>query len=666
MLGVTLAQVRAHAGRYVASALAVVIAVAFVVATMVLASTTEKSISGSLAAQYQGSDAVVEAPEGLDSAQVDALRELPGVAAVAADLSAPARVSVPGRGVEHAEVAALAEAGPLRWQQLRDGAWPQRSDQVAAGSNSDIPVGTELLVAPAGGGEPRAVTVTGVVDLEGTPQAMDGLTLYAPAGTVAELRGDAVAELRGDAVAHAVRIAGDGTVPAERLVQEARAHAPGATVQTGAQAAAAEGRQYFGSAFSLSTVLLAFAAIAVLVAGLVIANTFAVLVAARTKDLALLRSVGATSTQVRRSIRLEALAVGAVSSALGVLAGIGTAAGLRAAAAAYDIPIPMSQLSVPWTAVASGAVVGVLVTMLAATAPARAATRVSPLVAARPVEAVPETRRTSALRYAIGMLLLIMGAAGLAVGALLPNVLVGCAGGMLFFLGVVALAQRIIPAAIGRVGGILAWLGGPVAELAARNAGRNPRRTAATAMALLIGIALTSTIVVGGSLSRQVASDELDERMPVDFSISSAAAVLPDDLAGKLSAVGGDVGEPARRAGRGRRAVRGRRRGPGHRGPGRQDWRCRPAARHPCGPGGRSARVRAAGRRYGGPRRGTRGTRFHGRRDGPRPADDDRGQRRGTRREHGMGAGSGRCRRPSAARAAAGGRCGGGGRGPGR
>lgn len=522
MLGVTLAQVRAHSGRYIASALAVVIAVAFVVATLVLGSTTGKSITDAMAAQYTNTDVVVTADE-LGQDDVEALRAVPGVAALAPDLTAYAPVAVPGRGTEYASIDALADDATLRWQRLSEGALPAGPGQVLVGSNSDIAPGTELRIA-----DQEPLTVTGVVDLKGTPQAMEGLTLFAPAATVAAIGGDnPVTSVR-------IRVAGDPTQVMERVRAVA---GPDATVHTGAEAAKEQTEQHLSSSVNLSAVLLGFAAIAVVVAGLVIANTFAVLVAGRTRDLALLRSIGATSAQVRRSVRAEALVVGVVSSVLGVLAGIGAAAGLRAAALAGNVPIPLGSLSVPWTAVAAGVAVGVVVTLLAAASPARAATTVSPLAAFRPMEVRAESRRVSWARYAIGGALLAGGTAGLAVGAVDTDIYAGCAGGLAFFVGVAVLARQIIPTLVARAGGVLARFGGPVGELAVRNAGRNPRRTAATAMALLIGITLTSTLVVGAGLGKQSAADKLDAQLPVDFAISSTTGELPPQLVGALSAV---------------------------------------------------------------------------------------------------------------------------------
>lgn len=280
-----------------------------------------------------------------------------------------------------------------------------------------------------------------------------------------------------------------------------------------------------------------FGTVAVVVAGLVIANTFAVLLAQRTRELALLRCVGATARQVRRSVLGEALATGLVSSALGVAAGIGLAA-LVSALTGTDSPIPLAGVSVPLYAVLTGLAVGTLVTLLAALAPARAATRVAPLAALRPVDAAPLRSRPGLLRLLLGLALLLPGAGLLAVGVLVHSVLVALPGGVASFLGIVLLAQRSIPPVVAAAGRLAGRLGGVPARLAAGNATRNPRRTAATATALLIGVTLTSAMVVGAASTRATATAGLAAAYPTDVLVR-AGEPLPAGLLGDLTAVDG-------------------------------------------------------------------------------------------------------------------------------
>nr|WP_239522531.1 FtsX-like permease family protein [Geodermatophilus sabuli] len=303
-----------------------------------------------------------------------------------------------------------------------------------------------------------------------------------------------------------------------------------------------------GNATALAAVLLVFGTVAVVVAGLVIANTFAVLLAQRTRELALLRCVGATARQVRRSVLGEAALTGLAASLLGVGAGIGLAAVVSRLAEGVDSPVPLSGLSVPWPAVAAGLAVGVLTTLLAALAPARGATRVAPLAALRPTDPAPLHSRPGVLRLVLGLLLLLPGAALLVLGVLLPHVLVALPGGVLSFLGVVLLAQRAVPPVVRAAGGLVTRAGGVPARLAAGNATRNPGRTAATATALLIGVTLTTAMVVGTASTRASASAGLAAAYPADVVVEGLSGQLPGTLLPQLEGVDGVAGGTALRS----------------------------------------------------------------------------------------------------------------------
>ncbi|GAA4473135.1 FtsX-like permease family protein [Rhodococcus olei] len=535
MLSLTLAQARAHAGRYLASVTAVLIAVAFVVATMVLSATTSASVTNSLAGQYRTSAVVV--PDAGDAAHAHAAAErvsgLPGVVAVAADASAPVKVSAAGHGTKYGTVTSLASAEALRWQRLAQGRFPAGPGEVALGSGSGVPIGTRVAVGVSGpgGGHPAAeATVVGEVDLSGGPQALSGVTAFATA--------EQVGAWTGGAASHEIRIAGTGDQ--QRLASEVSAVlGPDALVRTGADQAEQAARAYLGDTDTLRNVLLAFAAVAVVVAGLVIANTFAVLLAARTRELALLRCVGATARQVRRGVRIEALVVGAVASAAGVGVGIGLAWAVTRVVTALDAPVPLGTLDVTPTAIGAGLLVGIVVTYLAAVAPARAATRVSPLAALAPAEATPESVGSSRARLVAGTTAVALGAVLLAAGVRTEQVTIACAGGIAAALGVVVLGRSVVPRAVAAVGRLPGRLVGPLGELAVGNALRNPRRTTATATALLVGVTVTATMVVGIATVRAAAPRALDEQFPVDVTIDAAAAGLPPDLGPRIAGLDG-------------------------------------------------------------------------------------------------------------------------------
>ena len=576
MLRLTLAQLRASVGRLVASALAVVIAVAFVVATLVVSATASATVRTAVAAPLVDAAAVVLLP-GQDvpdpdraAGVVDAVRGVDGVADVAVDSSLYVDLAGEGAQRTYAQVDSVPPAGPLRWQVLSAGRLPEGPGEVAVAGRVDAEVGDRLSVVPppdpsatttgpqtdpqtdpetdpqtdlgdVAPPEPQDVEVVGVVDLGGDPTASFLPRLFASPEQVAAWGGTA------DQLRVAPEPGADGPALVAAVDEAAtRVLGPDAEVRSAADQTDVLVEDLTGGALQLVGLLLVFAAVSVLVAGLVIANTFAVLLAQRTRELALLRCVGATAAQVRRGVLLEALATGLVASAAGVLVGVGLAAAASAVGSAVDSPVPLAGLAVPVSAVAVGMVLGTVVTLVAALAPARAATRVPPLAAMRPLDPVPVRSRGGLARLVLGLVLLVPGAAVLAYGALTGSLLVGLAGGLPTALGVVLLCQRVVPPLVGLTGRVLGPLGGVPGRLAARNAVRTPRRTAATATALLVGVTLTSTFLVGASSTRATVTSGLAEEFPTDVQVVDLsggydpdAAGLPAGLAGELAAVPG-------------------------------------------------------------------------------------------------------------------------------
>ncbi|MBB3082872.1 FtsX-like permease family protein [Geodermatophilus sabuli] len=535
MRSVVLAQLRTHAARLVASTLAVVIAVGFVVATLVLNQTARSTVLAAVGAQYVDTAAVVTSDDGtpLDGA-VDTVAALPSIRAVAPTWETSVQATVPDRtGSQYLLIGAVAADPGLRWQQLSAGSLPDAPGEVAVSDRARADVGDVLTVtASAADGQEATsqVTVTGIVDLRGDPEAgLHGRGFVVPEQALAWGATDPV-ELR--------LAAAPGVSDEQVRADVATALQDSAvTVRTGDQQAVAAAAAMMGNASALAAVLLVFGTVAVLVAGLVIANTFAVLLAQRTRELALLRCVGATARQVRRSVLGEALVTGLAASTIGAVAGVGLAAAVSAMVGDLDSPIPLAGISVPWYAVVIGLAVGTLTTLLAALAPARAATRVAPLAALRPADQAPLRSRPGVLRLALGLVLLLPGIALMALGVVMASVLVALPGGVLSFLGVVLLAQRAVPPVVAAAGRLAAWSGGVPARLAAGNATRDPRRTAATATALLIGVTLTTAMVVGAASTKASATAGLEAEFPADVVVEGLSSSLPDGLLTDLRAL---------------------------------------------------------------------------------------------------------------------------------
>lgn len=307
---------------------------------------------------------------------------------------------------------------------------------------------------------------------------------------------------------------------------------------------------------------LAFAAVAVGVAAMVIANTFEVLVAQRTKALALLRCGGATKAQIRRSVLIEAAVLGVVASVVGIALGhalgytglwwVSTQSAGTAKLGSMEVSLP--ALLVPL-------VVGLVVTVLAALGPARAATRVSPVAALRPTTVDP-VRTKGVLRKVVGLTLLIVGAVMLffptamvygyradgdlnglidLIGVLL---LMGVAGGLLLVAGFLVMAVYMVPQMVA----VLGWLAALVVpkkskatvRLATANATRNPRRTAATTSALVIGVGLVTLMATGAASGRATIENSLDGFFPTEMVVGvNGTEAFSNDLVKAVEDVNG-------------------------------------------------------------------------------------------------------------------------------
>lgn len=575
MWRISFAQVRLHIGRLIASCLAIIIAIGFVVATLVLSDTTRSTMLKAVGAPYVGVAAVLRpdftqlqtttdgtaAGPSVTPALVDAIAAVTGVAAVSADSATFAEVELPGRiGAQYASVESVAVAPVLQWQDLASGRLPTADGEVAVSSRLGVDTGAQLTVTTypsepptpvgtdesgkagsagselpgKGSGVTEQVTVVGVVDLGSDPTADVAGRLFATAEQVTAWGGLEPIELR---------IAAHAEADVDALIDDVQAvmgeQGLSGTVLTGDQAAQARAAEFTRNAADLTTVLLVFAALALLIAGMVIANTFAVLLAQRTRELALLRCVGASASQIRRGVLVEAALTGLGASAIGVGVGVGLAWLTSRIAGGVDRAIPLEGLSVPAYAVLLGLGLGTLVTLLAALLPAAAATRVAPLAALRPADRAPLRSSGGLLQLALGVGLFLPGVAVLGYGVSIADPLIAVGGGCLSGLGTLLLLQRVIPPVVALAGRTVARLGGLPASLAAGNAARNQRRTAATATALLIGVTLTTAMIVGAASTKATADAELRSSYPTDVVVSTFGDALPAELLGDLVAVDG-------------------------------------------------------------------------------------------------------------------------------
>ncbi|GAA3789957.1 ABC transporter permease [Streptomyces chiangmaiensis] len=296
-----------------------------------------------------------------------------------------------------------------------------------------------------------------------------------------------------------------------------------ASTTTGKQLADDQARQIAAATSDMRTGLLVFAGIALFVGTFIIANTFTMLVAQRSKELALLRAVGASRRQVTRSVLIEAFVVGAVAAVTGLLAGIGIGAGLRTLVGRLGGTIPDGPLVVSPGTVATALAVGILITMLAAWLPGRRAAKIPPVAAMGSVHA-KATTRSLVLRNTIGALLASAGTAVILYSTTLnasdaqgPMGL----GAAILVIGVFVLTPLLSRPLIAAAAPLLRVFG-VAGKLARQNSVRNPRRTAATASALMIGLTLiTALTVMAGSL--QTAIDKMaSSALKADYAVTMA------------------------------------------------------------------------------------------------------------------------------------------------
>ncbi|MGP4010294.1 ABC transporter permease [Streptomyces sp. 4N124] len=276
--------------------------------------------------------------------------------------------------------------------------------------------------------------------------------------------------------------------------------------------------------------MLGFAGIAFLVGIFLIINTFSMLVAQRTREIGLMRAIGSSRRQVNRSVLVEALFLGVVGSILGVAAGVGIAIGLMKLMSMAGMNLSTDDLTIKVSTPIAGVILGVVVTVLAAYLPARRAGKVSPMAALRDA-GTPADVKAGWIRGVIGTVL--TGAGGFALytaanadkaseGALMLG-----AGIVLSLIGFVVIGPLLAGAVVRVISAVLLRAFGPVGRMAERNALRNPRRTGATAAALMIGLALVACLSVVGSSMVASATSELDKSVGADFIVQGNQRIVP-------------------------------------------------------------------------------------------------------------------------------------------
>ncbi|MCD9144520.1 ABC transporter permease [Streptomyces albireticuli] len=270
--------------------------------------------------------------------------------------------------------------------------------------------------------------------------------------------------------------------------------------------------------------LLGFAGIAVLVGIFLIVNTFSMLVAQRTREIGLMRAIGSSRRQVNRSVLVEALLLGVVGSVLGIGGGVALAVGLMKLMGSMGMKLDTGELTIKAATPLTGLAIGVIVTVLAAYLPARRAGKISPMAALRDA-GTPADSKAGKVRAAIGLVLTAAGGAALAGAAGADDAKAGSGllglGVLLSLVGFIVVGPLLAGFVVRVLSAVVLRVFGPVGRLAERNALRNPRRTGATASALMIGLALVAALAVVGSSMVASATEQLDKSVGADFIIQS-------------------------------------------------------------------------------------------------------------------------------------------------
>ncbi|MEV6167385.1 ABC transporter permease [Streptomyces sp. NPDC051954] len=537
MLKATLRSFLAHKGRLLLSALAVILSVAFVAGSLIFSDTVSRTFDRLFAST--AADVTVSPKENLDEALPSGFT--PTLPASLADRagrvegaeSARADVDVEGITVadeDNKSVGPTTGAPTIGtdWNptdrspvELTSGHAPRGPDQVLLDADTadskDVAIGDTLTIIAAPGS--FKAEVVGIATFTTTNPGA-ALVFFDTETAQTKLLGDP------DAATSISVDAADGV--SDPQLKQRVAAALGADTfdfRTADEQAQSDVEQLGGFLDVIKYVMLGFAGIAVLVGVFLIVNTFSMLIAQRTRELGLLRALGAERRQVRRSVLTEALLLGLVGSTLGLATGIGLAIGLIELMGLLGMNIRSADMVVGWATPVSAYVVGLGVTFVAAYLPARRAAGVSPMAALADAE-IADVGRPLRMRAVVGTVVGALGAAAL-VGCVTSSETSTAAsllglGVVLTLIATVIAGPLLVRPVIRVLGGAFPALFGSIGRMSQRNALRNPRRTGATAAALMVGLALVGGMSVASASMTKSFDDQIDKTLGADFVVQNS------------------------------------------------------------------------------------------------------------------------------------------------
>ncbi|MEU9101996.1 FtsX-like permease family protein [Streptomyces sp. NPDC048361] len=535
MFKTALRNVLAHKARLLMTVLAVMLGVAFVAGTLVFTDTLGNAFRNQSAKSYDkvavavttyGSADDAERDPGVSKQTLQKMEKLDGVASVTGRVEGFAGVAgtdgkLIGQGWANkgGNFAPGKDAKDPSYT-FAQGAGPVQDDQIAldkdTAAKGEYHVGDSVRVA--GNGPVKSYKLTGVFTTEdGAVNAGGSLVLF----------DTAVAQklyLKPGWFQN-VSVAAAPGADAQKILDEVKPLLPkDADAKTGKALADQEAKDIERGLSGLNQMLLVFAGIALFVGIFLISNTFTMLVAQRTRELALMRAVGASRGQVRRSVLAEALVVGSVASVIGFALGVGLASGLQSAIGMFGAKMPAGPLIISATPVIAALAVGILVTVIAALLPAWRAAKIPPVAAMNSVHGVATTK-SLVVRNSIGGFITLAGAAAIVAGAAAGKdgkYTIG-AGAFFALIGIIILIPLLSRPVIALVRPGLSKVFGVSGKLASQNAVRNPRRTGATASALAIGLTLVTGLSVLGVTLGAAIDKSTTDNIKADYMVQNAA-----------------------------------------------------------------------------------------------------------------------------------------------
>jgi len=550
----TLKTLAARKLRLFTTSFAVLLGVAFMAGTLVLTDTIGQTFDKLFSNVNKGTDAYVRGEVAfdsewfgdqrprLDSTLVDAINNVDGVAVAEGHIEAYAQlVDKAGKPIGNPNMgapvlgASWLSNDDLNPFDLTSGRAPVADDEVVIDKGSanagDFRVGDSTSVLTQSGAQ--QVHIVGIAKFgDADSPAGASYTMFTPTAAQEFLAHPGKVD--------AIKVVADAGVSETQLVANISTVVPAGTeVLTGTEITKQDQAAIKDDLSFFNVFLMVFAMIALFVGSFIIYNSFSILVAQRTKEMALMRAIGASRKQVTRSVLLEAGVVGLIASALGLVAGVGVAAGLKMLLSGIGIDIPAGGIVLTSKTVIISVIAGLGVSLASAVFPARRAAKVPPIAAMREV-AVDQSSR-SRKRAIYGSVITGLGAfamgAGLFGGAGIAPVGLGA---VLVFVGVAVLGP-ILARPISRViGAPLPRLKGMSGTLARQNAMRNPKRTSATAAALMIGVALVGFITILASSTKASVAKNVEKTFNGDLVVSSnvgGVGGLSPKLADQLAAL---------------------------------------------------------------------------------------------------------------------------------